>query len=651
MTLACLRPSGALELLAPAKNADYGIAAIDHGADAVYIGGPAFGARAAASNGIDDIARLCDYAHRYAARVHVALNTLIADAELEAAQRLIWQVYEAGADALIVQDMGLLELDLPPIQLHASTQCDIRTPAIARFLQDVGFSQLVLARELTLAEIEAIARLTEATLEFFVHGALCVSYSGQCSISHALTGRSANRGECAQICRLPMTLADAQGGIIAARKHLLSLKDNDQSENLGALIDAGIRSFKIEGRLKDLAYVKNVTAWYRQQLDAAIACREGFRPAAQGRIQWHFTPQPEKTFNRGATDYFLHGRQHDIAAFDTPKFAGEPVGKVLRLAEDWFEIDGHAPLHNGDGLSFFTAGGELAGLRVNRVHGRRIYPATRPAALSVGTVLLRNRDQSFVHSLAGKSAERLLAVDLRFELTPDGVALTLTDESGIAVTAGLTLAIEPARDAARMRATLGEQLGKLGNTMFRARTLTLVPDPPPFLTLAQINALRRAAVEQLIAARLQAWQRPPRAQPVSPPARYPATRLDFLANVLNEKARAFYRRHGVEVVARAFEAGEERGAVSLMITRHCLRFSFHLCPKQVKGLKPEPMALVIGDEKLSLRFDCRRCEMHVVGRLRQGRPLMLRAAGSRGEGWSEFPEGGGNSSGVSPTGH
>ncbi|NTV10102.1 MAG: U32 family peptidase, partial [Zoogloea sp.] len=320
-----------LELLSPAKNADFGIEAINHGADAVYIGGPAFGARANAGNSVQDIERLATHAHRYNARVLVALNTILDDAELDQAGALVRQIHEAGADALIVQDMGLLELDLPPIQLHASTQTDIRTVAKARFLQDVGFSQIVLARELSLKQIRAIAAETSCALEYFVHGALCVAYSGQCYISHAHTGRSANRGECSQACRLPYSLADQDGKVVAEDQHLLSMKDNKQSDNLRALVEAGISSFKIEGRLKDLSYVKNITAYYRQQLDALLEDLPGYRHSSSGRSTFLFTPQPDKTFNRGYTDYFANERHHGIEAFESPKFVGEPIGRVLRV--------------------------------------------------------------------------------------------------------------------------------------------------------------------------------------------------------------------------------------------------------------------------------------------------------------------------------
>ena len=612
-----------LELLAPAKNADFGIAAIDHGADAVYIGGPAFGARANAGNSIDDIERLARHAHRFGARVFVALNTILRDDELDEAGRIVGQVYEAGADALIVQDMGLLELDLPPIQLHASTQTDIRTPAKARFLQDVGFSQIVLARELSLDQIRAVAAETRCALEFFVHGALCVAYSGLCYISHAHTGRSANRGECSQACRLPYTLADAQGRIVAHEKHLLSMKDNDQSANLRALIEAGISSFKIEGRLKDLGYVKNITAHYRQLLDAILDDLSGYRRASSGRSMLTFSPQPEKTFNRGLTDYFVNERRHGIEAFDSPSFVGEEIATVTRIGADFIEAEAKAPIHNGDGLSYFDSHKELVGVRINKVDGRRLYPNEMPDELKPGVVLYRNRDQAFERLLEKKSAERRVRVDLLFEETGEGFALTLSDEDGNRVSVPLAHAKEPAQNPERAVQTICEHLGKLGNTMFEAGEVTLQLSQPWFLPAGALNALRREAAGQLEAARLGAHRRPLRAQPVEPPAAYPDTALSYLGNVYNEKARAFYARHGVAVIDAAYEVNEERGDVSLMITRHCLRYSFNLCPKELKQfdlrgqVKAEPMTLINGKEKLTLRFDCKKCEMHVIGSIRK----------------------------------
>ncbi len=613
-----------LELLAPAKNADIGIEAINHGADAVYIGGPAFGARASADNEIADIARLVAHAHKFNAKIFVTLNTILHDNELEGARQLVWQLYDAGADALIVQDMGLLEMDLPPIQLHASTQTDIRTVEKAAFLDQVGFSQIVLARELDLLSIRAIAQATTCNLEFFIHGALCVAFSGQCYISHAHTGRSANRGECSQACRLPYTLEDAQGRILANDKHLLSVKDNDQSANLRALVEAGISSFKIEGRYKDVAYVKNAVAHYRQLLDGILEDLPDYARASSGRCSYTFTPQPEKTFNRSATDYFVNGRKADIGAFDTPKFAGEEIGTVTKVGPDFIEVDTAVELHNGDGISFFDSHKELVGLRVNTVEGGRIRPDEMPADVRRGMTVYRNRDHAFLRLLEKPSAERKMTVAMHFFESPTGFTLMLTDEDGCVGMAELVQDKQPAQNAERAEAALREGLAKLGNTDFVARDVALDWTQAWFIPASGINALRREAVENLQAARAAAYQRPPRRDPVHPPAIYPEDALSYLANVYNQKARDFYAKHGVKAIEAAYEANEELGEVSLMITKHCLRFSYAMCPKEAKGvigvqgtITAEPMTLVNGKERLTLRFDCKKCEMHVMGKMRK----------------------------------
>jgi collagenase-like PrtC family protease len=639
--------SHTLELLAPARNAEIAIEAIRHGADAVYIGGPAFGARHDAGNSVADIERLAAYAHRFHARVFITLNTIFHDDEIEPARRLAWQVYEAGADALIVQDMGLLEVDLPPIQLHASTQTDIRTPQKAKFLADAGFSQMVLARELSLPEIRAIhqkvgapqglplvAGGTAPVLEFFIHGALCVAFSGQCYISHAHTGRSANRGECSQACRLPYTLEDGQGRIVAHDKHLLSMKDNDQSANLRALADAGIRSFKIEGRLKDVAYVKNATAHYRQLLDRLIEEAPQYSRASSGHCTYTFAPRPEKTFNRGATDYFVNGRQPDIGAFDTPSFAGEASGTITRIGPDWFEVDSEEHFANGDGISYLSRGKKLAGLRVNVAErvGRhqRLFPNEMPddpEGFKVGIEILRNRDQAFERLLEKESAERRIAVTVELGETADGFVLTLRDEDGIEGHASIAHAKEAAKNPERALVATGESLGKLGTTDFKAGEIKLVLAEPWFLPASAVNALRRDAVDKLIAAREAARPRLSRALPVEPPAEYPEHELSYLANVLNSPARAFYRRHGVALIADAYEADTTPGEVSLMITKHCLRYSHSLCPKEAKGwvtgVNADAMTLVNGKERLTLRFDCKKCEMHVIGKLKKGRTISI----------------------------
>lgn len=613
-----------LELLAPARNADIGIEAVNHGADAVYIGGPAFGARAKAQNSVADIARLAAHAHRYHARVFVAFNTIFHDNELEAARDFAWKFYEAGADALIVQDMGLLEMDLPPIQLHASTQTDIRTVEKAVFLDRVGFSQIVLAREMDLATLRKVAEATTCNLEYFVHGALCVAFSGQCYISHAHSGRSANRGECAQECRLPYTLEDTQGRILAKDKHLLSMKDNDQSANLRALIEAGVSSFKIEGRYKDMAYVKNATAHYRQLLDGLLDEMPQYARSSSGLCTYSFTPQPEKTFNRSTTEYFIHGRGEDVGAFDTPKFAGEEIGKVTRVGQDHFEVDTELELHNGDGVCFFDVHKELVGLRINTVQGTRLYPNEMPADLRRNTTVYRNRDHAFMRQLEKPSAERRIPVALTFKETNDGFALSVIDVDGFTAEVQCIADKLPAQNTEKAEAALRENLGKLGGTDFSVKEITLDIGQPWFVPASAVNALRRDAIMRLQQVRTEGYRRPEPGTPTQPPAIYPEDTLSYLANIYNSKARAFYEKHGVQAIASAYEANEELGEVPVMITKHCLRYSFAMCPKEAKGvigvqgtITAEPMTLVNGKDRITLKFDCKRCEMHVMGKIRK----------------------------------
>ncbi|WP_234266534.1 peptidase U32 family protein [Hydrogenophaga sp. NFH-34] len=632
-----------LELLAPARDADIGIEAVNHGADAVYIGGPSFGARTSADNSVADIARLAAYAHRFNSRIFVTLNTILRDDELEPARKLAWQLYDAGVDALIVQDMGLLEIDLPPIQLHASTQTDIRTPEKARFLQDAGLSQIVLARELTLQQIAAIDAALgpkdapgRAILEFFVHGALCVAYSGQCFISHAHTGRSANRGDCSQACRLPYEVKDSQGRIVAHDKHVLSMKDNNQSNNLREIIDAGVRSFKIEGRYKDMAYVKNITAHYRVLLDEILEERPELARASSGECTFHFQPDPDQNFNREFTDYFVQGRKDDIGAFDTPKNPGRPIGYVTATGPNFVELqvnDADTVLHNGDGLCYLDLQKELVGLQINRAEAVnrkglwRVFPKDPMEGfkdLRKGVQVNRNRDMDWVRGLERKSAERNIGAWLRLDETAEGLTLTVTDEDGHSGSARLPGTPQDARDPSQAEAKLRENLSRLGDTLFQPLDVVLNLGGPRFVPASQLNALRREAVERLETARAAAWHRLPRAKPVEPPVNYPEDTLTYLANVFNHKARDFYAKHGVKVIAAAYESHEEEGEVSLMITKHCVRFSLSLCPKQAKGVtgvqgtvRAEPMQLINGKEKLTLRFDCKPCEMHVVGKIKR----------------------------------
>ncbi len=616
-----------LELLSPARDTAIAREAILHGADAVYIGGPGFGARHNAGNSLRDIAELVPFAHRYGAKVFITLNTILHDDELEPAQKLIGDLYQAGVDALIVQDMGVLEMDIPPIELHASTQCDIRSVEKAKFLSDVGFSQIVLARELNLEQIRAIHQATDATIEFFIHGALCVAYSGQCNISHAQTGRSANRGDCSQACRLPYTLKDDQGRVVAYEKHLLSMKDNDQTANLAALIDAGVRSFKIEGRYKDMSYVKNITAHYRQMLDAIIDDRPELARASAGRTEHFFIPSTDKTFHRGSTDYFVNARKIDIGAFDSPKFVGLPVGEVLKVGKDHLDVEVTEPLANGDGLNVLVKR-EVVGFRVNVAEKTaenryRVFPNEMPDALKTlrpHHALNRNLDHNWQQALLKTSSERRIGVDIELGGWQEQLVLTLTSEDGVSVTHTLDGQFDEANNAEKALDNLKDGLAKLGQTRYYAQKIDINLPGALFVPNSLLNQLRRETVEILEEARLASYQRGSRKAVATPAPVYPETHLSFLANVYNHKAREFYHRYGVQLIDAAYEAHEEKGEVPVMITKHCLRFAFNLCPKQAKGniksWRATPMQLVHGDEVLTLRFDCRPCEMHVIGKMK-----------------------------------
>lgn len=600
------RDHRSIELLAPAKDVQCGKEAILHGADAVYIGASRFGARSAAGNSVADIAELCAFAHLYGARIYVTVNTILRDDELGEVERMIWQLYEAGVDALIVQDMGLTRLHLPPIPLHASTQMDNRTPEKVRFLQEVGFTQVVLARELTLEEIRTIHEKADVPLEVFVHGALCVSYSGQCYLSAALSGRSANRGECAQYCRLPYRMIDAEGREIVASKHLLSLKDMNRSDQLEELLDAGVSSLKIEGRLKEVSYVKNVTAYYRQRLDEIFARRSEYRRASAGTSRLTFEPVLEKSFNRGFTPFLLHGRRADITSFDTPKSLGEPVGHVKELKGNSFTIAGTKTLHNGDGLTFFNAKGELEGFRVNRVENNRVFTLDRPQ-IRPKTTLYRNMDQEFETLLAKPSAQRKLSVDLLFEDNPLGFTLTLEDETGARVSVVKPFAKEQARK--EQVENIKTQLAKLGNTLFEAREVKVVLGDNWFVPSSFLADMRREGVEQLLAVKRMRYPRE-YSQMKPTTVSFPVKRLTYLGNVANKEAEAFYKAHGVEEVEPAFE-WQPRQGVPLMFTKHCLRYSMGWCPKRQKGKSPfkEPYFLQYKETTLRLQFDCANCQM------------------------------------------
>ena len=599
-----------IELLAPAKNLECGLEAINHGADAVYIGAPKFGARSAAGNSLDDIQTLVKHAHLYNARIYVTVNTILKEEELLETEKMIWELYGMGVDALIVQDMGITGLNLPPIPLHASTQTDNRTSDKVKFLANAGFRQVVLARELSLKEIDRIHRENpDVALEAFVHGALCVSYSGQCYVSEACFGRSANRGECAQFCRLSFNMVDADNQIMVSNKHLLSLKDMNQSNLLEALIDAGVSSFKIEGRLKDVSYVKNVTAAYRQKLDEILNRRPDLIKASSGTCYFDFKPQLDKSFSRGFTHYFVNGRDRDIASFDTPKSLGEEMGTVKEIRGNYLTVAGLKSFNNGDGVCYLDEKGTLQGFRINRVDGNKLFLQEMPE-IKQRTVLYRNYDQEFEKILSRESAKRKIAVELLLEDHVFGFSLTLTDEDRNLV----TLALPRDKELARSPQTknLEEQLAKLGNTPFEAIKVEVRFSDNWFIPVSALADLRRKAVDELLTLRSINYKREVSVWKSTSHA-YPQTELTYLGNVMNSKAHSFYAAHGVKNIAPAFEKQPVEDAV-LMFCKHCLRFSMGWCPVHQKGRSPykEPYYLVSSDGKrFRLSFDCKNCQMKV----------------------------------------
>ncbi len=597
-----------IELLAPAKNLECAIAAIDHGADAVYIGASRFSARAAAGNSIEDLEELVKYAHIYNVRIYVALNTLIKDEEIEETEKLIWQLYKIGVDALIVQDMGILKMNIPPIPLHASTQVDNRDISKALFLKEVGFRQIVLARELSLDEINRIhTAVPDVPLEVFIHGALCVSYSGQCYVSQACFNRSANRGECAQFCRLSFDMVDADGKIITKNKHLLSLKDMNQSDNLEAIIDAGASSLKIEGRLKDISYVKNVTAYYRKKLDSIIKRRPDLKRASSGKEKFIFTPQLDKSFSRGSTSYFLNGRNSEIFSFDTPKSLGEEMGYVKEIRGNYFTVAGVKSFNNGDGLCYIDANGKLQGFRVNRVEANKLYPLEMPS-FKPKTPIYRNFDQEFDKLLQRKSSERKIDVNIEFSETPSGFSLTIRDEDNNM--ACIAIDREKVKARSNQSDNIRTQLSKLGNTPFMSQNVRVDLDDEWFIPSSELSEIRRRAVDELLKVRKINYR-----QEIAPlenkNVSFPKTELTYLGNVMNEKAFSFYKNHGVLKIAPAFEKSPEKD-VALMFCKHCLRYSMGWCPVHHKQKSPykEPFSLVSSDGKrFRLEFDCKNCQM------------------------------------------
>ena len=612
-----------LELLSPAKNYEQGREAINHGADAVYIGAANFGARVGAANSLAEVEQLTRHAHLYHAKVFATVNTLLFDTEVEEAVRLMHQLYNIGVDAVIMQDLGLLECDLPPIELHASTQTHNASLERIQFMERVGFKRVILARETSLEQMREIRRHTTVDLEAFVQGALCVSYSGQCYMSQYLNGRSGNRGCCSQPCRSAYDLYNQRGELLQKGQHLLSLKDFSAASHLQQMIDAGITSFKIEGRLKDMGYVKNVTAYYRRLLDDIMAHRSDCRPASSGHTELYFVPDLEKTFNRGFTDYFLQERK-PMATLNTQKSLGKKLGPVIKIDGNNITLRSPEPLTAGDGLCFFNPKGELEGFLVNRVGGNTFQPNRMPGGLAVGTLLWRNHDQAFEKQLQNRTSSRKVAVTATLADTPNGLQLQLLDCDGCQAAASIECTKETAQNPQLAQEQTDKQLRKMGDTIFQTSEIHYRLGGAYFLPSALLGDLRRKAVAALEKARL-AWHLARRGHSVPLAERqanttpYFETAVDYRANILNQQAEQFYRRHGVQQMEYGLERTLDYHGKALMTTKYCIRYELGCC-LQGKNTKPDKLHIDNNDQLylhnnkhwFGLHFDCRNCQMLIT---------------------------------------
>jgi putative protease len=603
-----------IEILSPAKNLIQGMAAINAGADAVYIGAPQFGARSNATNSLEDIEELVKYAHLFKAQVFVVVNTILYDHELEDCKKLIHQLYAIGVDALIVQDMAIMEMDLPPIVIHASTQANNRDPKHVKFLKDAGMKRVVLARELNLDQIKDISKETDVELEFFVSGALCVSFSGNCYMSIANGERSANRGSCAQNCRLPYNLVDGTGKTLIANSHLLSIKDLDLSNQLPNLIEAGISSFKIEGRLKDMVYVKNNTSFLRKKLDAFLENNDHYQKASSGRTFYNFEAEMDRSFNRGYTDYFVNKRTEKIGSWESPKSQGQLIGKLLEVKANGYVIENSELLNNGDGLFFLNENNEPDGAQVNIIINNIVVPNTfKP--LKPGTVIYRNSDANFNRLVEREdSAIRKIGVTLHFTETTTGFQLVAKDEDGHESVSSFEADKEVAKNEESTIPNIKKNLSKTGNTPFIVDDIQVTFSNNWFLPISKINEIRRIVLEQLIDVRVTEYQRIelPITKTEHP---YPVSQLDFTYNVSNQMARNFYKRHGVTDIEKAFELQWDPGKSRVMVTKYCVKYELGKCARfqrDTMGEKVvEPLILKQGELEYKLKFNCKPCEMEI----------------------------------------
>jgi len=603
-----------IEILAPAKNLIQGIAAINSGADAVYIGAPQFGARSNATNSIEDVAELVKYAHLFNAQVFVVINTILYDNELETCCKMIWELYEIKVDALIIQDMSILEMDLPPIVLHASTQSNNRDADKIKFLKDAGIKRVVLARELNLHQIKEISDTADVELEFFVTGALCVSFSGNCYMSVANGERSANRGSCAQNCRLPYNLIDGNGETLIKNSHLLSIKDLDVSDQIPNLIEAGICSFKIEGRLKDVVYVKNNVSYLRQKLDSFLEGNEKYTKASSGKCTFTFDSSLNRTFNRGYTDYFVNERHQSIGSWESPKSKGQYIGKLIRTVGNSYEIENGNLLNNGDGLCYINDDNEAEGIYVNRAENGFVYPNVLKE-IKDGTFIYRNNDAAFIKIVEREdSAIRKISTKLLLTETKNGFELTAIDEDGNISSVNLEHPKELTKNNESIEENFKINLAKTGFTPFTADEITIQFTGNWFLPISKINEMRRLVFEKLTEIRLENYH--VEEQPIVKTSHpYPETKLDFMYNVSNKLARKFYERHGVTEIEKAFELQWDPGKSRVMTTKYCIKYELEKCPKYHKdtlGVKvKEPLVLKQGELEYKLKFNCKPCEMEI----------------------------------------
>ena len=603
-----------IEILSPAKNLVQGMAAINAGADAVYIGAPQFGARSNATNSVEDIAELVKYAHLFKAQVFVVINTILYDNELADCKKLIYQLYAIGVDALIVQDMALMEMDLPPIVIHASTQANNRDPKHVKFLKDAGMKRVVLARELNLDQIKDISKATDVELEFFVSGALCVSFSGNCYMSVANGERSANRGSCAQNCRLPYNLIDGTGKTLIANSHLLSIKDLDLSEQLPNLIEAGISSFKIEGRLKDIVYVKNNTSYLRKKLDAFLENNETYQKASSGKTHYNFEAEMDRSFNRGYTDYFVNKRGEKIGSWDSPKSQGQLIGRLLETKENGYVIENYDKLNNGDGLCFINENAEQDGVQINIIINNIVVPNTFKT-INPGTLIYRNSDAAFNKLVEREdSAVRKISVELKFTETNDGFQLAAIDEDGHESMSSFQSEKEIAKNEESTVPNIKKNLSKTGNTPFIVDEIEIKFTKNWFLPISKINEIRRVVLEQLIDIRINEYKRK-EFQITKTDHPYPISKLDFTYNVSNQLSRAFYKRHGVTEIEKAFELQWDPGKSRVMTTKYCVKYELGKCARFQKATMGEkvvePLILKHGENEYKLKFNCKPCEMEI----------------------------------------